>query len=388
MPANGCIMINSERSVFSPWHVVVVVLVLLAQPAAADTVKTVTIATTTVVDGQAHYTAASQRVIDAGWLTAQLRQRGVALVWVPVSGDTGPTINEAFASHRIDFGGYGDLPSIILNASGTRIQVVVPYGRGIDTFLLVPCNSSATSLKDLKGMRIAVHHGRPRYLTFLRLVEQSGLKPGDFTSVNIDIQPSVAAIASGNIDALFAINSYTVADRGLGWSREHAREYRDVRRRVARHVPPRDALAGLDELVKGRVDAVYAKGASAVEAARKRGLRVGIDVDAFPDRRLRANNGTPRPITVHESLLENHFDLVVRFLAQTPRTADWTAENLENVYASSSRKHALAMRASAPLTAMGSTDPCTRIYPPSASISSAYRKRSCWCMASWMPILT
>jgi ABC-type nitrate/sulfonate/bicarbonate transport system substrate-binding protein len=90
--------------------------------------------------------------------------------------------------------------------------------------------------------------------------------------------------------------------------------------------------AGLDELVKGRVDAVYVKGASAVEAARKRGLRVGIDLDTFPDRRLRVNNGTPRPITVHESLLENHFDLVVRFLAQTLRTADWAAENLEKVY--------------------------------------------------------
>jgi ABC-type nitrate/sulfonate/bicarbonate transport system substrate-binding protein len=89
--------------------------------------------------------------------------------------------------------------------------------------------------------------------------------------------------------------------------------------------------AGLDELVKGRVDAVYVKGASAVEAALERGLAVGIDLDSFPDRRTRVNNGTPRPITVHESLLENHFDLVVRFLAQTLRTADWAADNLQAV---------------------------------------------------------
>jgi ABC-type nitrate/sulfonate/bicarbonate transport system substrate-binding protein len=90
--------------------------------------------------------------------------------------------------------------------------------------------------------------------------------------------------------------------------------------------------AGLDDLVKGRVDAVYVKGASAVEAARERGLAVGIDLDKFPDRRTRVNNGTPRPITVHESFLENHFDLVVRFLAQTLRTADWAADNLQSVY--------------------------------------------------------
>jgi len=66
-----------------------------------------------------------------------------------------------------------------------------------------------------------VHRGRPWYLSFLRLVERSGLKPSDFSLVNMDIQPSVAALASGNIDALFTISSYTITDKGLGkviWS--------------------------------------------------------------------------------------------------------------------------------------------------------------------------
>ncbi len=215
-------MIDPTR--FAPFHrrALAYLLVLLALPAAADPVKTITIATTaTVVNGEAHYQPTNQRVIDEGWLAGQLRQRGIQLVWIPVGGNTGATINEAFSSHRIDFGGYGDLPSIILNASGTRTQVVVPDGRGLDTFLLVPLNSTATSLKDLKGKRIAVHRGRPWFLTFLRLVEQNGLSPSDFTLVNIDLQPGVAALASGNIDAMFAINSYTVADKGLAkiiWS--------------------------------------------------------------------------------------------------------------------------------------------------------------------------
>jgi len=93
-----------------------------------------------------------------------------------------------------------------------------------------------------------------------------------------------------------------------------------------------DLWAGLDALLTGAVDAVYVKGASAVEAARRRGLVVGIDLDQYPERRMRVNNGTPRPITVHESLLESHFDIVVRFLAQTLRAADWAADNLQAVY--------------------------------------------------------
>ena len=89
--------------------------------------------------------------------------------------------------------------------------------------------------------------------------------------------------------------------------------------------------AGIDLLAQGKVDAVYVKGASAVDAARAAGAVVGIDLDHLGDRKFRVNNGTPRPITVHEDLLENHFDLVVRFLHQTLRAADWAADNLADV---------------------------------------------------------
>jgi len=44
-----------------------------------------------------------------------------------------------------------------------------------------------------------------------------------------------------------------------------------------------------------------------------------------------SSNLAPRPITVHEDLLENSFDLVVRFLFQILRVADWAASNLNDV---------------------------------------------------------
>jgi ABC-type nitrate/sulfonate/bicarbonate transport system substrate-binding protein len=88
---------------------------------------------------------------------------------------------------------------------------------------------------------------------------------------------------------------------------------------------------GLAPLIKGEVDAVYVKGASAAEAARHHGAVVGIDLDRLPDRRWRVNNGTPRPITVHEDLLTHHFDLLVRFLHQTLRAAEWGKTHLEDV---------------------------------------------------------
>jgi ABC-type nitrate/sulfonate/bicarbonate transport system substrate-binding protein len=90
--------------------------------------------------------------------------------------------------------------------------------------------------------------------------------------------------------------------------------------------------SGLKHLVNGTVDAVYVKGAAAVDAARRLGVVVGIDIDKLPEKRFRVNNGTPRPITVHQDLLDNHLDLVVRFLDQTLRAADWAADNLEGVH--------------------------------------------------------
>ena len=58
----------------------------------------------------------------------------------------------------------------------------------------------------------------------------------------------------------------------------------------------------------------------------------GVDLDLV-DPRHRVNNGTPRPITVHQNLLDDHFDLVVRFLAQTLRAAEWAAENRDDLHA-------------------------------------------------------
>jgi ABC-type nitrate/sulfonate/bicarbonate transport system substrate-binding protein len=86
--------------------------------------------------------------------------------------------------------------------------------------------------------------------------------------------------------------------------------------------------SGIDALAAGKVDAVYVKGASAVDAAKRADVVVGIDLDSYPSRLTRVNNGTPRPITVNQDLLDNHFDLVVRFLEQSLRAADWAAHNL------------------------------------------------------------
>jgi ABC-type nitrate/sulfonate/bicarbonate transport system substrate-binding protein len=100
-------------------------------------------------------------------------------------------------------------------------------------------------------------------------------------------------------------------------------------------VEPRESYGGFwpsyEPLVNGDVDAIYVKGAPGADGAKKYGLVVGIDLDKLPERRFRVNNGTPRPVTVHESFLEHHYDVLVRFLHQTLRAAEWAKTNLKGV---------------------------------------------------------
>jgi ABC-type nitrate/sulfonate/bicarbonate transport system substrate-binding protein len=106
---------------------------------------------------------------------------------------------------------------------------------------------------------------------------------------------------------------------------------------------------GLEWLAEGKVDAIYVKGAAAAERAAELGLVVGVDLDAYPSRLARVNNGTPRPITVHAHMLEQHFDLVVCFLEQTLRAADWASTNLPRL------KHILAQETIAGIAAVEAT---------------------------------
>jgi len=89
--------------------------------------------------------------------------------------------------------------------------------------------------------------------------------------------------------------------------------------------------SGLKRLAAGEVDAVYVKGSAAADAARELGLVVGVDLDAYPSRLGRINNGTPRPIIVHQHMLDHHMDLVELFLEQTLRAADWAADHLADL---------------------------------------------------------
>jgi sulfonate transport system substrate-binding protein len=165
-------------------------------------------------------------VIREGWLKSELDKRGVALTFTPVpTAVGGPLINEGFSGKRIDFAAYGDFPAIIAIAGGVPLKMVMPT-EPRNTYLVVRNGLSASSIKDLKGKRIALHRGRPWELPFSKLLDANGLKLTDFKIVNINPSATPAALASGNVDAAFLMSDgLLVADKGAGrviWSTKEA----------------------------------------------------------------------------------------------------------------------------------------------------------------------
>ena len=197
---------------------------LLTDAQAADGPREVRIATVAYnVNGKIGFNGSAAIVEKQGWLKDELNKQGVKLVWVPVTAQSvGVTINEAFANKSIDFAGYGDLPSVILNSGGVETRIVVPGGRGNNVYLVVPPGSSAKTLADLKGKRIALHRGRPWEITFARYVESNGLKFSDFKISNLNPGAGAAALAAGNVDAFVTLSdAYQLEDKKVGkiiWS--------------------------------------------------------------------------------------------------------------------------------------------------------------------------
>jgi sulfonate transport system substrate-binding protein len=154
------------------------------------------------------------------YLKEDLGPDGPRIEWIGIA-SAGPGINEAWASGAIDFAYYGDFPAIIGHAGGLQFKLIMPGTRGSDSFLIVPPDSTAKSINDLKGKRLAIHKGRPWNLAFARLLMANGLKESDFQLFNLNPIDGDAALATRSIDGLYSTDGYLLEQKKLGkiiWS--------------------------------------------------------------------------------------------------------------------------------------------------------------------------
>jgi sulfonate transport system substrate-binding protein len=115
---------------------------------------------------------------------------------------SGPPLLEAMNSGSIHVGGVGNTPPIFAAAAKSNIKVVqaATYG-GLGDAIVVPGDSTLTSVADLEGKKVAVAKGSSANYNLLAQLEDAGL---DYSDVKVqDLQPAdaLAAFSAGHIDA-------------------------------------------------------------------------------------------------------------------------------------------------------------------------------------------
>jgi len=242
-----------------------------------------------------------------GWLQDEFLRDGVTIRTLQ---ESGTQYGRHHYDHRLPtlIREGGNILAIAARAQGEPTRLVGLTWIEESQVILVRDNAEISSPSDLKGKRLALpawgDHDLPSHARgtsiargmslhgYKGILANAGLSFDDVDLVEID--GKVPDLASGLHDGVSGL----------------------------------DRMPALEALKRGDVDAVYSKGAPALESAREAGLIIGIQLDDIPDPRFRVNNGTPRPITVHQDLIDNHFEYLVRFLAVTLRAADWATGHM------------------------------------------------------------
>lgn len=137
-----------------------------------------------------------------GSLEAAFRDGGPRIEWIFYRG-AGPAVNDALSNRHIDFAWQGDLPSVVGRSNGLRTSVLLACGVRNNLYLNVRRDSSARSLSDLAGKRVALSFGTNGHLVARRILADVGMTPRDLQLVPLDPTTARSALAAGGVEAAF-----------------------------------------------------------------------------------------------------------------------------------------------------------------------------------------
>lgn len=115
----------------------------------------------------------------------------------------GPAVNEAIANGQLDFAIQGDLPSVIGRANGLKTKILMASGAHAPTYLAVPEGSTLSTVKELKGKKVAIFRGTNNHLAVVKVLAANGLSERDLQVLNMDNATTNSALASKDIDGAF-----------------------------------------------------------------------------------------------------------------------------------------------------------------------------------------
>ena len=242
--------------------------------------------------------------LQKGWLEESFRANNTIVKSLRESNDK--AVRESHFDHTLQNSVRhgGNIPAIWARSAGRDTRVLGLSWADEVQLILTLQDSGIKTPKDLRGRRFGLPKWENVQIDFSRAQAVRGLENAlrlDGLEVS-DVELVDYVITAGQSD----VPAERVGGTQIFGGRRSGGQARE--------------LAGL---LRGEVDAIFLKGASAAHLANLFGLDTVIDTGSHPEPLIRANNGTPRTLTVDRNLTDNHFDAAVRIVEQVIRAEEW-----------------------------------------------------------------
>ena len=134
------------------------------------------------------------------WFEKEFAKHGVTVEWAEFQ--SGPPMTEAMASNRVDFAGLGNMPIIAAQAADISFKVISQSLEGKNNVaIIVPADSPAQSISDLKGKKVAVTKGSNAFNFLYRGLTSEDVSASDVEVIQLQPDETQPAFESGSVDA-------------------------------------------------------------------------------------------------------------------------------------------------------------------------------------------
>ena len=134
---------------------------------------------------------------------------GTAIKWVYSAGSSNAL--NFLQGNAIDFGSTAGSAALLSRANGNPVKAIYIYEQPEWTALVVGKDSTARSITDLKGKKIAAQKGTDPYFFLLRTLAQAGLTQADIQYVNLPHADGRTALERGQVDAWSGLDPHMAA---------------------------------------------------------------------------------------------------------------------------------------------------------------------------------
>ena len=142
-----------------------------------------------------------------GWVEEAFK--GTTIKWVYSAGSSNAL--NFLQGNAVDFGSTAGSAALLSRANGNPIKAIYIYEQPEWTALVVAKDSTAKSITDLKGKKIAAQKGTDPYFFLLRTLNAAGLSQADIQFVNLPHADGRTALERGQVDAWAGLDPHMAA---------------------------------------------------------------------------------------------------------------------------------------------------------------------------------